>query len=472
MMKMNFIFLSLISFSSFGSIHPKLIRESVERNHPLVLSSLEEFKASEGRLKTAKGNFDTKVVGEHYRVASGMWARTFSDIMLEVPTQFNNSKIYTGYSYGFNGVFPPQYSTWSTNSGGTPRVGISTSLLRNRSIDANRGSIRINQENYLIAQGNFFLNLWNLGQLGEIAYWEWVNSHKIQKVYENLLLNAETRNEFLKSRVEKGALANIILRENEQYIAGRKRALFEASERLARASYALSLFYRDSNGRPQIPTVDETYEDYPEDMESLFNSIDLKLNPEEISQKRPEIINIKSKIKSSQVEFEVAQELLKPKMDLWGDYSKNIGNEFLDNPPQVWSFGVRIEIPIERNLGQGSISSARNMRNAAEKEFKYEKERLESEIFAIQKAITLQWQQIQQSQVERQRSQEILDAENFKFKSGRGNLFLVNLREEALANAEASLYETTFKLMTTLITYQTITKIDRPSIEESRKDRK
>jgi len=449
----------------YGAINPQLIRESIEKFHPIIQSSYEEVLASSEKIKASKGNFDSKITSDHSRVTSGMWARTFTDFMLEKPIPFNNTKIFAGYSYGFNGNFPPQFSTWSTNSGGTPRAGISSSLWRNRVIDSNRGVIKTNELDKKIAEGNFNLTLWGMQRLGEIAYWEWVTSIKVQKVYEALLQNAEERNKYLVSRVEKGALPKIILRENEQYIANRKASLFKARERQISATFNLSLFYRDSMGATILPTLNENYEDYPDDLDTFLQNINTSLEVQKISSHRPEVINLETEVMKTEVQLKISEELIKPKIDVWGDYTRNIGNEDPTNPPHIWSFGLKLEIPIERNLGIGNISAARNSLRATQKKLQFQREKFDTEISSAKNALFLQAQQVEQSKVELARSKEILEAENFKFKSGSGNLFLINLREESLANAEASLYETTFNFISTYATYQAMTKTSQKSSE-------
>jgi len=454
----SFIVSLFILNSSHGAINPKLIRESVEKFHPIILSSYEEVLGSQEKIKAAKGNFDSKIIGDHFRVSTGMWARTYTDLMIEKPLLFNNTKIYTGYSYGFNGNFPPQFSTWSTNSGGTPRAGLSTSLWRNRSVDTNRGLIKTSQLDNKIADGKFNLTIWDIQRLGEVAYWEWVTSLKIQKIYQALLQNAEERNKYLVSRVVKGALPKIILRENEQYIANRKASLFKAKERQISASFTLSLFYRDSFGETILPKHDEGFEDYPDDLNYLLNSITTQMDVKQITTNRPEVTNLQAELQKADIQLKISEELIKPKLDLWGDYTRNIGNEDPVNPPHIWSFGIKFEIPIERNLGNGNISIAKNSMRATQKNLQFQKEKFEAEINSAKNALYLQKEQVEQSRIELARSKEILEAENFKFKSGSGNLFLINLREESVANAEASLYETSLNFISTYITYQAMTK--------------
>ncbi len=456
--------LLFIALPAWAALTPQAVRESALKFHPTVRGAVDRMLAGEETVRGARGAFDTKLVADHYRVASGFWARTMSDVMIEKPLQVANSKVYAGYSYGFNGMFPPQFSTVSTNSGGTPRVGASASVWRHRSIDPARAALRASGFDSQIARGEKDLTFWDIGRLSEIAYWEWVTAQRVETVYKNLLKNGEARNGFLESRAQRGDAPQILVRENEQYIANRKAGLMAATERRIRAEYALSLFLRNENGEPTLPAENEAFQDYPQDFAPLLASDELNANVEEIARRRPDIANLGADFEKSRIDLELAEQDLKPKVDVWGDYTRNIGDEDPTNPPHVWSFGVRLEIPIERNLGKGNIAAAKSRQSAAQRNWDLGRQTYQTEVLANKRALALQLGRVEQAAVELARARQLVEAESYKLKSGGGNLFLVNLREEAAANAEASWHESRFGFMSTLLSYQALVKVsDKPS---------
>jgi hypothetical protein len=451
---MGFI-LALLSFVSLvnASISPTIVKESALKHHPLVTSSLAKFMSGQDQVRAAKGSFDTKLVSDHYRVASGMWARTFTDVILEKPVPFANSAIYAGYSYGFNGQFPPQYSTFSTNSGGSPRLGMKTSLWRHFKLDAKRAYLKNSILDSKVLEGQNYLTQWEISKLSEVAYWEWVTSTHLQAVYQNLLKLSEARSSYLSSRISRGDAPKIMIRENEQYMAKRRFALLAANERLIRAEYGLSLFLRDESGLPLRPSENESYEDYPVNLAAFLEALQKIDTIEDVSRRRPELTNLKLQIEKNKNDISLAENDLKPKFDLFGDYTRNMGNEDPENPPHIWTVGLKLEIPIERNLGLGNISAAKNRQLATEKEFQIASETYKAEILSMQKSIFLQFEKVSQSEIEFSRAKELLESENIKFKSGGSNLFLVNVREENLANAEASLYETKLQFLSSYVSF-------------------
>jgi prefoldin subunit 5 len=75
---------------------------------------------------------------------------------------------------------------------------------------------------------------------------------------------------------------------------------------------------------------------------------------------------------------------------------------------------------------------------------------------ALRQSLQMQLEQVNQSEIEFTKAKELVTSETYKFKTGGGNLFLVNLREEAQANAEASFHEARLAFMNTLLSYKAL----------------
>lgn len=90
----------------------------------------------------------------------------------------------------------------------------------------------------------------------------------------------------------------------------------------------------------------------------------------------------------------------------------------------------------------------------AQKEMHYGQQAYKAEVMSLRQALHLQLEQVTQSEIEFTKAKELVASETYKFKSGGGNLFLVNIREEAQASAEVSFQDARFNFMNTLLTYQ------------------
>jgi outer membrane protein TolC len=451
--------LFLLTFPCYGALSPLLVKESALKYHPTVIGALENMRASEEAVTGARGAFDSKVVSDYKRQTKDLYKTTLFRTQLEKPLRIANSKIYAGSEQISNpmGMLSPIYNTGNptAQTGNYSILGLKLSLWKNFLLDPDRAQLKNAKYNAKIARGDKELTELDVGRLSQLAYWEWVTSKKVENVYKELLKNGETRNEFLVTRTSKGDIAQIIVTENEQYIASRKGSLQAASERFIRSEYALSLFYRDQNGEPIFPQSSEEFEDYPSNLSSLLDKIDLNSNIDDLMKKRPDLRNLALNLQKTEVDLELAKQDLKPQIDVTTEYFQRT-HQNPSMPRDYLMVMAQVRIPIERNLGNGNIASARARKIVAESEMNFGQQSYKAEIMALRRALNLRLEQVTQAEIEWKKSKELVESETYKFKTGGGNLFLVNLREEAQASAEASFHESRLNFISTLLNYQAL----------------
>lgn len=461
MMKNCILFLLFVSGTSLGAISPGVVKESALNHHPTVLSALENLRAGKESIKAAKGAFDTKIVGDYNRQTKHPWNMTLSRTQIEKGLRFANSKIYVGTEQQSNvdGIMAPIYNTGNPNNlyGNYTILGAKFSLWKNLLIDPDRAALKNANFDANIAKADKKLTELDIARLSQLAYWEWVTANKVRDVYDQLLKNGEVRNDYLTARSNKGDVPKISVTENEQYVASRKGSLQAASERLLRAEFALSLFYRDSNGEPILLKSSENYEDYPKDLSIFLKDIDLNVNIDELIKKRPDLRNLSRHVEKLEVNLELAKQDLKPQIDITTEYFERTEKNPQASMPRDYLMVIaQINIPIERNLGNGNIAAARARKMVAEREMSYGVQSYTFEVMALKQAIHLRLEQATQAEIEFAKAKELVVSENYKFKSGGGNLFLVNLREESLASAEASFHEARLGFMEAVLSYQAL----------------
>ncbi len=458
---MKYFILLLITLPSYGALSPLVVKESALKYHPTVLAALEKMRAADETVKGARGAFDTKVVSDYKRQTKGDYKNTVSRSFLVKPIPLANSKIYAGSEQisNLNGRFSPVYNTGNPSTTGQPGnysvLGLQLSLWKNLFIDPNRASLKNAKYDSKMAKADKYLTELNIGRLGQLAYWEWVTASKIKSVFEELLRNGETRNEYLVTRSKKGDIAQIVVTENEQYVASRKGSLQVAKERLLRSEYALSLFYRDENGEPIIPSEKETFEEYPNNFATFLENLDTNSNIDTLMEKRPDLQNLSLTVEKTDVDLDLARQDLKPQIDVTTEYYQRTA-ENSNMPRDYLMVMAQLSVPIERNLGNGNIAAARARKMVAEREMSLGRQSYKFEVMALRQSLYLQLEQVIQSEIEYSKAKELVISETYKFKTGGGNLFLVNLREEAQASAEASFHESRLAFMNTLLSYQAL----------------
>jgi outer membrane protein TolC len=458
-MKMKYAFLFIFTLPAYGALSPSLVKDSSLRNHPLILAALERMRAGEEAVTGARGAFDAKVVSDYKRQTKDVYKTTLSRTQLEKPLRFANSKIYGGTEQISNpsGALAPIYNTGNptAQTGNYTLLGLKFSLWKDLLIDPDRAALRNAKFDARIAKADKLLTELDIARLSQLAYWEWVTAQKVKNAYEDLLKNGEMRNEYLVTRSKRGDVAQILVTENEQYVASRKGSYQAAKERLLRAEFALSLFYRDEEGNPIIPTTSDSFEDYPGKLSVLLEKVDLTSNIDDLMKKRPDMRNLALNVDKSDVDLELAHQDLKPQIDVTTEYFKRT-IDHVNMPRDYLMVMAQVSVPIERNLGKGNIAAARARKMVAQKEMSYGQQSYKYEIMALRQALYLQLEQVTQSEIEFTKSRELVTSEAYKFKTGGGNLFLVNIREENQASAEASFHEARLSFMNTLLGYQAL----------------
>ena len=458
---MKYLMFFLLTLPAYGALSPTVVKDSALKYHPTVLAALERMRAGEEAVKGASGAFDTRFVSDYKRQTKHDWNTTLSRSFLEKPLRVANSKIYAGAEQISNptGMLSPIYNTGNPGltgqAGNYSVLGLQLSLWKNLTLDPDRARLKNAKFDAKIAKAEKSLTVLDIGRLGQLGYWEWVTANKVKHAYEELLKNGEIRNEYLIARKKKGDVAQILVTENEQYVASRKGSLQAAKERLLRAEYALSLFYRDANGEPIVPTTDESFEDYPANLSALLENVDLNSNIDDLIKKRPDMKSLAINVEKTEVDLELAKQDLRPQVDLTTEYYER--TEPHPNMPHDYLMVMaKIVVPIERNLGNGNIAASRARRMVAQRQMSYGQQSYKVEVMAMRQALQLQLEQVTQSEIEFSKAKELVASETYKFKTGGGNLFLVNIREEAQARAEASFHESRLAFMNTLLSYQAL----------------
>ena len=226
--------------------------ESVYYSFPALEAAMREADIAEGKQLAASGEFDLKVKAESMSLAEGFYDNYRNLVKLE-QALMPGGHVFGQYRIG-DGSFPEYYRDRETNEGGEFKIGMQTPLMRNRAIDQRRADIF--QATLRREQVDPFVQ----GLLLEFtygaadAYWSWVTAGLSYDAQRNLLRVTEERNKQFEERVKQQDLAEIELVQNERLIASRQAKVIEAERKLQQAAIKLSLFFRDGQGRPVLPS--------------------------------------------------------------------------------------------------------------------------------------------------------------------------------------------------------------------------
>ncbi len=449
----------IISFSCLASINEKvltldMVHESSLKNYPLILGSIENIEVAKMKVKESLGQFDLTLNSKLDSREKGYYDGKSADITLEKPLGFMNSKIYTGYRIS-DGTYPLYEGKNNTLDSGESRIGVELSLWRNRDIDEKRLKLWNNQLNVSTKEQKFLSNKVKIEKESTKAYWKWVTSGHIYLVYLDLLEVAIKRDNGLNRRIQKGDLAKIYASENQQYILKRKTQVLEAKRDFYEASLLLSLFLRNEEGHPVIPLEEQLPKSFKQ--EAPLSIVTLNNDLERARKLSPVIRNLDLKRQQLSNEEMLGQTKISPKLDLNFEVSRDNGRGSSALEQEENRIFLKIEIPIERRLARGKIEKARAQKRVVSYQQQLTLETMEANLKSLFQKLNTSSETILNTTKEVELAQILEKAENRKFSRGASDFFVVNLREQASADAKVKNMKARYEYNQNLAEYKAMT---------------
>ena len=408
--------------------HQEVVRSSL-KHFPEVIQAMQRVEQMRNEVRQARGAFDGKLKLENKKRQQGFYDGGVFSTAIEKPMAYLNSRIYGGERQS-QGSFPSYEGEDLTLNGGEIFAGFSLSLLRNALIDENRYQLRNQQQLEIQSQEELRRRQIQVQTQALKAYWTWfVKGHEL-RVYQNILELANKRALQISKRIKAGDLAKIYEVENNQYIRKREAQLNQSEMEFQKASFYLSLFYRDQKGRPLL--MDRTKVPKQKALpsppqkklkglysEALHQNIDLKI--------------LQSQREQAQLEVRLGTNELLPKVDVDFQWSQDrgMGPESLrQNESKVM---VQMEVPLQWRKGAGKRDVGKAKLEQIKTKTQWVKDQLSVSIQSLVMQLNTLANIYQLTQDQVSLAQKLAQAERRKFSQGASDLILVNIREENMA---------------------------------------
>ncbi len=424
------------SLQNKDSNSPLLINkiiESSQKNYPQILNFYEKVASKEGKILESLGFFDVKIKNQYQDKSRGFYDGKINDISLEKQNGFFGSKIYGGYRKSF-GTFADYDGNNLTNDEGEYRIGGSFSLLRNRAIDSGRLDLITSQLELKESQIQLEKIKNEIARDAIKSYWNWVISGYIYQAYENLYELAKKRDSQLKIRHKNGDIAQIILTENHRNVLSRQSLMQEAKNNFDNSTLALSMYYRGQNGEMLLAKIGEL----PKIDFDLAKNLSTKINEDIASglENRPELRLLKIQNEQENNNLLQAKNLYQPKLDLQFEASKDLGDGTKTRAQSNNQVKLDFELPLQQNVAKGKIASTTSKIKAIKYEEQFFRDKISTEISQLHNSLK-NILQIYANYLEELKLSQILEkAEKERFQNGHSDFFLINLREQEVANAK------------------------------------
>ena len=407
---------------------------SVLNSFPALEAAIREAEIADGRTTSAWGEFDFKLKAESVSAPLGFYKNYRNAVKVE-QALFPGGNVYGQYRIG-DGDIPVWYGERETNEGGEFKVGFISPLLRDRAIDQRRADIAqatLRRQQVDPAIQSLVLEF-VFGAAD--AYWSWVAAGVSYDVQQELLRVTKERNRVYEARVKEQDLAEIELVQNERLIASREAKVIEAERKLQQAAIKLSLFLRDENGMPVVPSPRLLPSKFPEpvrpqvELSATFiqNALDT----------RPELRELAFLRQQAQVDMQTGENLTLPALNATLDASKDMGTPASskgDKTPFELEAGLYFDLPMQRRKGRGKILEAQGKLAQIAAKQRFTENKITTQVQDALSAMLTSYERVQQTRQGVVLARRLEVAERKRFEEQDSDLLRVAIQEAAAIEA-------------------------------------
>jgi len=339
-------------------------------------------------------------------------------------------------------LFNPQYNSSATLSFTQP-------LWRNRSIDANRGAIKIYNLDVKISDSQFKQSVVNTIASTQGAYWDLVFQIRYYDIVKQSVKLAQTQVHDNREKVRIGVLAPIEITVAQSGMASRMVDLLNSRKGIIQAENNLkATISTDRNAdiwhQVIVPTDSVDFVEYKMDLDQ---AIDTALA------KRPELEQYDLQIQENDINYRVTNSQKK-----WGvDFQGTFGYAGVAGPnsaiPELaggvgtaystlftqgfrsWSTGLQIYIPLKNRTYESLLAQLQIQKKGYLLNRKNQEQTIAVQIRNAFQDLETNKQNIDTSRIARELAEAQLDGEQKRFQAGMSENFLVLQRQTELATA-------------------------------------
>lgn len=410
------------------------VLDSVYTTYPLLESAILERVVKEGAQVAAMGEFDLKLKAESTSAPIGFYRNYRNGIGLEQPL-WMGGQFEAAYKTG-HGNFEPWFGGRETDDGGMYSVGLYTPWIRNRRIDDRRAELfkrqveRTQVEPFI--QSEFLEYL----RQSSIAYWGWIGSGAVLDINERLLELAEQRTPVFAALFRTGKRDRLLVDDNQRLVANRRGKVVQSEQKLRESSIKLSLFIRTGDGQPYLARPDQMMR-FPEpsdrSTEILEQDIQVALS------RRPELTRLNLERQRLEIEFEQGRNLYLPQVDTFLNLKDGLGQPAsmkMDKSPLALEAGVVMSMPYQRRKGIGKMQEVRGKLGQLNLKIQFQRDKITTEVQSAVNDLRRAYERVQLARESVRLSEELAEAERERFLRGQVDFLAVNIREDAVANAQ------------------------------------
>lgn len=428
---MKRILIALLLSSSAGAITPEKLRENVLKNFPLIEEAVLKAKASEAGIMAAEGEFDHKLKFQSRNRVGDIYDNQYFEGSIERNTGVRGIGLVAGHRQGL-GYFPVYEGKYETSGSGQIYAGITIPLLRDASTDPARTNLAMAKLENAQAEVEVKMKQNMYIHKALSLYYKWIAEDRILRINKELLELALEREEMLKKRHRRGDIEKVKLTDNERSIEKRRAEIQKVEAKLKLIESELFLF------------LDGT-EKLSEFSDSELNALRRPSVPRSVSlETLPQLRFLNLELEKNRLQEKLYEQSRLPGLGVEVIGARELsGNS--PNDPDRMDVGVRFDFPIENRKARGRTVEQSYKSQALEKRRTYTERELKLNFDNAIAIIDINFRRFETTSSEVEKTRTMAAAERTRFEMGSSDLFVVNLRELDVADAEIRKWTTWYE---------------------------
>lgn len=412
--------------------------ERVLSQHPKLAVARAKGRAAAAKVRGAKGAFDPKLSIDANLQPVGRYENGTVGAKIGWLSPYWGLGGFVDYRLG-RGKFPVYQGDRKTSMLGRAKLGMYLPLLAGGRIDDARASVKSSRyQSHRQRCENDEVRL-DLLESAATVYWQWVARALEVEIRQSLLTVAKARDAALQARLESGAIAGIVLLDNQRLIIERESKLIEARSKLAKTNIKMSLYWRDASGEPVVVKAEQVPLRFgANDSHSPRSPNSAGPSRQEIDEammRLPELCKLAQEIQDAKLAVELARNQRLPELDVKGYASRYFGND-VDFTPTDLGVGLEFRLALGRRKVTGTWRAAQAKLDGLLHEQRRVRDSKRALVQQAQVEVDAAYGLLKIADRRVALSEKMAAAERLKFEQGASDLVVVNLREQALANAQ------------------------------------
>lgn len=420
--------------ASLDALSLEDVTRSVETRFPLLQAAERDRALAAADVLSAEGGFDPAVKMRATTIPFGGYPNERFDVAFEQPTAAWGTRFFGGWRYG-QGSFAPYDGKLETAEYGEGRIGAQVPLWRDGPIDRRRAAVQKAEIGTSAARLSIAEQKLLMVRAASMKYWDWVAAGRRLAVARDLLTMATTRDAQIKTRVDRGDLPAYERGENLRVMHQREAQVTAAERALDSVAIELSLYLRTDGGATIIPSRDRLPGALPT-VSATLRPVGSGANESLALAQRPEPKRLEAMVDQARVDLRYAENQKKPGIDLFVMGSKDMGRGPPKITPAELEITVLVEIPLFNRVQEGRRRAAEAQIQKLSDQARFARDRVVAEVADATNAIDRARERAAAVRREVEVARTLIDAERERFELGDSTLLMVNLREQAYAEAE------------------------------------